>query len=55
MLDDLSSSFIGGAFAPANGARRELVNPADERPFHAVADATVKDVDAAAKGALECS
>jgi acyl-CoA reductase-like NAD-dependent aldehyde dehydrogenase len=52
MLNDLRSSFINGRFAPAKGAMRELVNPADERPFHAVQDATIDELNTAAEGAM---
>ena len=52
MLNDLRSSFINGGFAPAKGAARELVNPADEKAFHTVTDATASEVDAAARGAF---
>src|SRR5690242_4166755 len=51
MLEDLGSSLIDGNFAVNSGASRELINPADERPFHAVADASVQEVEAAVKGA----
>jgi betaine-aldehyde dehydrogenase len=52
MLDELRASFINGGFIPAKGATRELINPADERPFHAVGDAAVSDVEIAAKSAI---
>jgi betaine-aldehyde dehydrogenase len=51
MLDELCASFINGRFAPANGPARELINPADERSFHAVSDGTAREVNAAAEGA----
>lgn len=51
MLADLLSSFINGGFAPAKGGMRELINPTDESPFHALADASLHDVDIAAEGA----
>ena len=52
MLENLRSSFVNGHFLSAKGATRELVNPADERPFHNVTDAMVNDVDTAAEGAF---
>jgi betaine-aldehyde dehydrogenase len=52
MLDEHRSSFINGSFVPAQGSTRELINPADEKPFHAVTDATVRDVECATEGAL---
>lgn len=53
MLEDLRSSFINGSFISVTGRMRELVNPANEKPFHSVADATVRDVEIAANGAHE--
>jgi acyl-CoA reductase-like NAD-dependent aldehyde dehydrogenase len=52
MLDEPRSSFINGGFITAKGAIRELINPADESPFHTIADSTVRDVEIAAEGAL---
>jgi betaine-aldehyde dehydrogenase len=52
MLDDLRSSFINGGFVAGKNPGRELINPADEKPFHSVADAAAEDVEIAAKGAL---
>src|SRR4030095_7435283 len=51
MFEELRSSFINGSFISVTDRMRELVNPADEKPFHAVADATVQDVEIAANGA----
>jgi betaine-aldehyde dehydrogenase len=51
MPDEPRSSFINGSFVAAKGATRELINPADERPFHTIGDATVGDVEIAAEGA----
>ncbi len=51
MLQDLRASFINGAFAPEKGDARELINPADEKPFHSVTDATMGEVDSAGEGA----
>src|SRR5687768_12777015 len=53
MLDQLHSSFINGAFVSAKGVARELINPADEKPFHVVADASATEVNDAADGALK--
>jgi acyl-CoA reductase-like NAD-dependent aldehyde dehydrogenase len=52
MRAELRSSFINGSFAPGKGATRELINPADEQPFHEVGDAAPTDVDVAAEGAF---
>src|SRR5688572_4969387 len=51
MLGELRSSFIDGEFMGSLGSVRELINPADEKPFHAIADATAADVQIAAQGA----
>jgi acyl-CoA reductase-like NAD-dependent aldehyde dehydrogenase len=51
MLEELRSSFINGCFISGAGRMRELVNPANEKPFYTVADATVRDVEIAANGA----
>lgn len=53
MLASLRASFINGAFSPAKGATRELINPADETAFHTLTDATASDVDSAAESAHE--
>ncbi len=52
MIEDLRAPFINGAFATVNGGPRELINPANEKPFHAISDASIREVDAAAEGAF---
>lgn len=48
MLQQLTASLINDAITTTAPARRELINPATEEPFHSVADAAPADVDRAA-------